>query len=97
MGAAYLPKPLHSIAFQFFSKIVPKPTQVYYMDVTPEIAYSRIRKNRLQFEMFESLDRLRKIQDKASELRIIGEWISIEGNMPIEETHLNIRSNLKCP
>ena len=97
MGAAYLPKPLHRFAFHFFSKIVPKPTQVYYIDVTPEIAYSRIRKNRTQFEMFEALDRLRKIYEKASELRIIGDWISIAGNMSIEETHSNILSHMKYP
>lgn len=95
MGAAYLPTPFHIFAYYFFARLVPAPEVVFFIDVEPEIAFSRIKKNRKQFEMFESLKRLRKIETKASELRFIGNWVVIDGSQSMEAISKEVQSKIK--
>ncbi len=70
MGTAYLPAPLHRIAYHFFSLIVPKSESMFFLDVSPEVAASRIMDSRREREMFEEVDALRKVRFKALSLLV---------------------------
>jgi dTMP kinase len=80
MGTAYLPAPLHVIGYNFFSAIVPKSRNMFFLDVNPKTAASRIRQNRSNIEMFESLSSLKKIRGKALSLTRFDNWIIIDSN-----------------
>ena len=94
MGTAYLPSPLHSIAYNFFSTIVPKSKTMFFLDVDPKIAASRIKNNRTDFEMFENLSSLRKVRAKALDLTRFDNWIIVDSNQPTEITALRLKTNL---
>lgn len=91
MGTAYLPSPLHRIAYYFFALIVPTPSLTFFLNISPEEAYERIQKTRTRQEMFENLKGLSRIRQKALELGSIGKWIIIDTNKPIEEVEKEIR------
>ena len=80
MGTAYLPAPFHVVAYNFFALLVPKSKNMFFLDVNPEVATSRIVKNRVSIEMFENLNALRKVRAKALELTRFDEWIIIDSN-----------------
>jgi dTMP kinase len=46
MGTAYLLSPLHRIAYYFFASIVPTSNFMFFLDVNPEEAYTRIQQAR---------------------------------------------------
>jgi thymidylate kinase len=94
MGTAYLPSPLYLIAYNFFSTIVPKSKTMFFLDVDPKIAASRIKNNRTDFEMFENLSSLRKVRAKALDLTRFDNWIIVDSNQPIEIAALSLRINL---
>lgn len=91
MGTAYLPSPLHIIAYHFFASIVPTSHFMFFLDVSPEEAYRRIEQTREKREMFESLEELDKIRRKALYLASINNWVIINANKPIEEIEEAIR------
>ena len=82
MGTAYLPSPLHKIAYHFFALVVPKSELMFFLDVSPEKAASRIAQARDKKEMFEDLDALRKVRVKALALAQSDKWIIIDSNKP---------------
>jgi len=94
MGTAYLPSPIDTIAYNFFTSMVPKSSHMFFLDVNPEEAASRIAKNRTQTEMFESPNSLRKIRAKALALTRFDKWTIIDSNKSISETASNINSSL---
>ena len=94
MGTAYLPSPLDAVAYNFFALVVPKSNNMFFLDVTPEEAASRIAKNRKQTEMFESLSALKKIRAKALALTRFSKWTIIDSNKPITKTASEINSQL---
>lgn len=94
MGTAYLPSPLHRIAYYFFSRIVPTPTRVFFLDVSPEEAHSRIQKARTKQEMFETWKELNRIRQKACELAVVGKWVIINANKPEKNVETQIRQLL---
>ena len=94
MGTAYLPSPLDTIAYNFFASVVPKSNNMFFLDVYPEEAASRIAKNRRQTEMFETLSDLRKIRAKALALTRFNKWIIIDSNKSIAKTAAEINSRL---
>lgn len=94
MGTAYLPSPLDTVAYNFFALVVPKSNNMFFLDVNPEEAASRIAKNRRQIEMFESLSALRKIRAKALALTRFNEWTIIDSNKSIDKTASEINSCL---
>jgi len=65
MGTAYLPSPLHIIAYHFFASVVPTSNFMFFLDVKPEEAYRRIKRARERREMFESFEELEQIRRKA--------------------------------
>jgi len=94
MGTAYLPSPLHRIAYHFFASIVPTSDFMFFLDVNPEEAYRRIRQARDRREMFESLEELKQIRRKALSLALIDEWIIINANKSVNEIEKEIRKSL---
>ena len=90
MGTAYLPSPLHKIAYHFFASIVPTSHFMFFLDVTPKEAYKRIQQGRKRREMFESLEELERIRRKALYLALIGRWKIINANKEAEEIEKEI-------
>ena len=80
MGTAYLPTPLDRILYRFFEIILPRPDFKFYLEVSPREAYRRIKKNRSQKEMFESIEQLVKIGRKIKLLAILHDWIIVNAN-----------------
>ena len=94
MGTAYLPAPLHSIGYNFFSAIVPKSSSMFFLDVNPKVAATRINNNRTDIEMFENLSSLKKVRAKALALTRFDDWIIIDSNQPTEAVTSNIRTHM---
>jgi dTMP kinase len=94
MGTAYLPSPLHLIAYNLFSVIVPKSNKMFFLDINPKVAASRILNNRTDIEMFENLASLKKIRAKALALTRFDDWVIIDSNQQTETVASNIRTYL---
>lgn len=94
MGAAYLPSPLHRIAYHFFALIVPTSDFMFFLDVSPEEAYRRIQQERDRREMFESLEELKQIRRKALSLALMDKWAIINANKSVKEIEKEIRKSL---
>jgi len=94
MGTAYLPSPLHKIAYHFFASIVPKSDFMFFLDVNPEEAYRRIRIVRKRREMFESLKELKQTRDKATSLALLGKWKIVNANKSIKDVEKEIKESL---
>jgi len=84
MGTAYLPSPLHLIAYHFFAAVVPTSKLMFFLDVSPDVAKLRIRAERQREEVFESLSELKDVGKKALALAMIGGWIVLDANKPIK-------------
>lgn len=95
MGTAYLPSPLHRIAYHFFALFVPKSEFMFFLDITPDVAYKRICQARRDQEMFESLEALRKVRAKALSLAMIGKWTIINADKPREEVAMTIKQLIR--
>jgi dTMP kinase len=93
MGTAYLPSPLHLFGYHFFALFVPKSNMMFFLDVSPDEAYRRVR-TRSELEMFEGLAELKKIRAKALSLALIGKWIVLDASRPINEVESEIRQHL---
>lgn len=94
MGTAYLPSPLDSLAYNFFALIVPKSNNMFFLDVTPEEAASRITRNRIDTEMFESLNALKEVRARALALTRFDKWIIVDSNKSVSKTALKLYSSL---
>ncbi len=90
LGTAYLPSPLHKLAYRFFSCLVPRTPYMLYIKVSPTEAEHRVTMNRSTRERFETLDELKKISLKAWELVNLGGWIIIDGDRRPEDIHAEI-------
>lgn len=95
MGTAYLPEPFYKIAYYFFALVVPQSDNMFFLDVSPEEAYSRIQKNRVSQEMFEDLKALRKVRSRALSLTCISKWRILNANKPQEHVNLEIQEHIK--
>ena len=91
VGTAYLPFPVAKILYRFFETFLPTSRYMFFLDVEPEISLSRI-KGRKEKEMFESLEELRKVREKA--LKLVKGWHIIDANLSIEETYEEIEAIL---
>jgi dTMP kinase len=94
MGTAYLPAPFHVVGYNFFALLVPKSEHMFFLDVNPEVANSRIVKSRSSVEMFENLNALKKVRVKALELTRFDEWIIIDSNRSSIDVALALNRNL---
>jgi len=84
MGTAYLPSPLDTVGYLFFSALVPKSVYMYFLDVTPEVAVARVKK-RGETEMFETYGALRKVRVKALALTRFDMWLIVDSNQDIDQ------------
>ena len=91
MGTAYLPSPLHRVAYFFFKLLMPLGDHMFFIDVTPEEAHKRIEENRTEIEMFESLERLQKVRGRVLELAQRKEWTIIDGDQDLEDIQTEVR------
>ncbi len=87
MGTAYLPEPLHRVAYLFLYRVVPRSSHMYFIDVSPEEAHRRIEAVRSRREMFESLEKLREVRGRALSLAAVGPWRVIDGDRHWREIH----------
>jgi dTMP kinase len=95
MGTAYLPSPLHRIAYHFFALLVPKSNMMFFLDIAPEEAYRRIQRMRREQEMFENMAELRKVRGKALSLALIDRWKIVDAGKTVEQVEKKIRSMLE--
>ncbi|MEM3442314.1 MAG: hypothetical protein QXM86_00430 [Candidatus Bathyarchaeia archaeon] len=94
MGTAYLPPPIHEIAYHFFAFLVPKPGFMFFLDIEPQEAYERIINSREKREMFESLEELKRIR-RSLTLALIGNWKIVDANKSIVDVYAKISKTLK--
>jgi len=94
MGTAYLPPPLHYIAYRFFLTIVPTSQYMFFLDVSPTVAETRLRKNREKLEMFENIGDLERTRLKALSLTSTGKWIIVNANESAKNVQETLRRSL---
>jgi dTMP kinase len=94
MGTAYLPSPVDMFAYNFFSAMVPKSNFMFFLDVSPVEAATRIAKGRRQTEMFENLDALNRVRIKALSLTRFDKWTIINSNKSVVEIALELKMYL---
>lgn len=94
MGTAYLPSPLHRITYHFFASIVPTSEIMFFLNVDPEEAYRRIQEMRGRREMFESMEELKRTRCKALSLALMGNWIIINADEPVDDVEKEIKKSL---
>lgn len=95
MGTAYLPPPLHKIAYHFFAFTVPTSNYMFFLDITPKEAYTRIEQTRERLEMFETLEDLKRIRSRALSLALLGKWTIVDANRPADEIGADLRIALR--
>ncbi len=91
MGVAYLPLPLAKLFYKFFSTILPTSEYMFFLDVEPEESLKRLSK-RNETEMFENLDDLVKVREKA--LKLANNWKIIDTCQPINDVQKQIEKIL---
>jgi len=94
MGTAYLPSVLYRVAYHFFATFVPKSKFMFFLDVSPEEAYRRVRKRGTKIEMFESPEEFRKVREKALALALENNWKIINSNQPALRVQEEIRKKI---
>ncbi len=94
MGTAYLPSPLHKMAYHFFALIVPTSDFMFFLDVEPHEAHRRIQLTRERQEMFENPQELEQIRRKALSLALVGNWKVVDANGSLAEVESEIRKSL---
>lgn len=90
IGTAYLPAPLHTVGYLFFSALVPKSDYMYFLDVTPEVAISRVKK-REKTEMFETYASLKKVRVKAIALTRFDMWLTVDSKQEIDQVAYELK------
>ncbi len=90
-GVAYLPYPMAKPLYHVFYTILPTTDYMFFLDVDPEESYKRINGRRNK-EMFENLDSLKEVRQKA--LKLVDNWHLIDTNQCIEEAQEDINKKL---
>ena len=91
VGTAYLPFGLAKIAYRFFEHFVPISRYMFFLDASPQVMAKRIEA-RAEKEMFETLDELEKVRNKA--LFLVKNWSIIDASGDIEDTFNRIEKVL---
>lgn len=91
MGVAYLPFPLAKLFYKIFEMILPTSQYMFFLDVTPEEALKRLQ-SREEEEIFENIDDLIKVRDKA--LNLVLKWHVIDANDSVKTIQKIINSIL---
>jgi thymidylate kinase len=75
------------------NSIVPVPDFMFFLDVTPKEAYRRIQTRKRQ-EMFENLEELEQVRQRALFLALRGKWTIINADKPIGDIEEEILKSL---
>ena len=87
MGTAYLPKRFARFAYNFFENFVPTSPYMFFLDASPEALFDRVEERDFK-ELFETLEELGKVRDKA--LMLTKNWYVVDTNLSIEDTFCQI-------
>ncbi len=90
MGTAYLPKPADRVAYRFFATLVPTSRYMFFLDVHPAEAYKRASFRGEELEMFESLEELEEIRQKALALALEDNWIIVAADRTMKQVQEEI-------
>ena len=91
MGTAYLPTFLASLAYTFFSLIVPTSQSMFFLDAPPKVLFHRLQQ-RTEQEMFETLENLVKVRKRA--LLLATGWHIIDTTGSVNDTFVRIEKIL---
>lgn len=91
MGVAYLPSPLARILYHIFSWVLPTTEYMFFLDVSPQESLKRLQM-RDEHEMFENLEDLRRVREKA--LKLARGWHIINTEDPITDVQKRINKIL---
>ncbi|MHA2388788.1 MAG: thymidylate kinase [Candidatus Hodarchaeales archaeon] len=80
LGVCYLPRNLVMFGYTLFSHMLPTSYYSFYLDVDPLISRERISRRGGVVEMFETLPKLRKMQQKMKHVTKFHHWHRIDGN-----------------
>jgi len=68
---------------------------MFFLDVTPEVAYKRINDCRKVHEMFEEIGSLKHVRSKGVSIASIGGWTIIDADQAPLEIEFEIRKHLR--
>jgi len=92
IGTAYLPRSLVKLGYTFFERFVPTSEYMFFLDTDPTVLFTRTQK-RQNHEMFETLEALQEVHEKA--LPLLSGWYIIDTSGSIEHTFSQIQDILK--
>ena len=92
MGVTYLPLPLARLLYHLFTAVLPTSDYMFFLDLEPEKALKRLNE-RVDEEMFENLEDLIQVRDKA--LQLLRGWHIINTEGSIEGVQCKINSILE--
>jgi len=87
MGVTYLPLPLAKLLYRIFTAVLPTSDYMFFLDLKPEEALKRLSE-RDEEEMFENLEDLTEVRDKA--LQLVKGWHIINTEGSIEDVQQRI-------
>ncbi|MEN6329252.1 MAG: thymidylate kinase [Methanobacteriaceae archaeon] len=87
MGVTYLPLPLAQLLYRIFTSVLPTSDYMFFLDLEPEEALKRLSE-RDEEEMFENLEDLNEVRDKA--LQLVKGWHIISTKGDIEDVQQSI-------
>ncbi|MDH7506342.1 MAG: thymidylate kinase [Candidatus Thermoplasmatota archaeon] len=91
VGTAYLPFGFAKIAYGFFKNFVPTSNYMFFLDAPALVMLKRIEE-RKEKEMFETLEELEKVRNKA--LFLLKNWNIVDASGSIEDTFSRIEKVL---
>jgi dTMP kinase len=89
MGVTYLPLPLARLLYWIFTAALPTSDYMFFLDLEPEEALKRLL-DRDEEEMFENLEDLTQVRDKA--LQLVKDWhiINTAGSIGEVQQRINL-------
>ena len=89
MGVTYLPLPLAQLLYRIFTTVLPTSDYMFFLDLEPEEAFKRLSE-REEEEMFENLEDLTQVRNKA--LQLVKDWhiINTEGSIEAVQQRIDL-------
>ena len=84
LAVAYVPTSMVPMTYRIVETILPVPDVKVFVDVSPDVAFERIKARGESLELFETPDRLRKTRGKI--MLISGDWNIVDNSG--SEAHL---------
>ena len=84
LAVAYVPTFMVPLTYRIVESVLPVPDIKIYVDISPDVAFERIKARGESLELFETPDRLRKTRGKI--MLISGDWNIVDNSG--SEAHL---------